>query len=584
MHYHLFILSLLPLLLFGCSNHKQDDRLTHIAAIVSDTPQLALSVLDSINYSSLTEADQHFYDFLEIKATDKAYITHTSDSLVLKVIDYYASHRTPPVYPEALYYGGRVYSDLGDYPTALKYFQLSLDNLSSDTDNLDLKNRVFSQTGRLLNSLRLFDEAVPYITSAIEINRQTNDTINLIYNLQLLGGTCLRDDNYNLAEKYLDESLEYGSKESYESLAAISRMYLAAVKHKQGALDSALTLIRQSIDNVPTGVRVSAVAYASTIYLTANRPDSAYIYAHELIANSNTLHHQIGYQVLLSPQVRRFIHPDTLDCYISDYRTLLETFYDENNNQLAINQQNLYNYQLHERTKNEAERTSALLWKWITGCILLIFVMAVINLSLKNRAKKRIIDLQRALAYIDELEQELKRPSETRIENISDNDVRTAVANEETNHLVVAQATKVTQTDLRERLRDKLMAIYESSEDRQTVSPSILQSEPYQKLLDLIKANKALKDDDNIWDEVERVVLKSSPRFRTHLSLLTLGKVSVQDIHIALLIKCGIKPSHMTILLGRTNGAIISRRESLCVKVLDQKLGVKVIDGIIRLL
>lgn len=584
MNYLRFIALLMPMLWFGCSNHQQDGRLTRIAATVSDSPLESLSRLDSIDYNQLSDADRHFYDFLRIKANDKAYVTHTSDSLIISVINYYASHDTKQLYPEALYYGGRVYSDLGDYPTALKYFQLSLDNLSSDTDNLDLKNRVLSQTGRLLNSLRLFDEAVPYIESAIEINRQTNDTINLIYNLQLLGSTYLRADNYNLAEKYLDESVEYGSKEGSESLAAISRMYLAAVKHKHGAIDSALYLIRQSIDSVPASVRVSAVAYASTIYLTAGRSDSAYLYAHELIANPNTLHHQIGYQVLLSPQVRRFIHPDTLDCYISDYRTLLETFYNENNNQLAINQQNLYNYQLHERTKNEAESTSARLWKWITGCLLMICVMAVIILFLRNKDNKRIIELQRALGYIDELEQELKRPSEVSLENIGDDGVHTTVANEDTIHPVVAQTVKVTQTELRERLREKLMAIYESSEDQLTVPPTILQSEPYQKLLNLIKANKALKEDDSIWDEVERAVLESSPRFRTNLSLLTLGKLSVQDIHTALLIKCGIKPSHMTILLGRTNGAIISRRESLCVKVLDQKLGVKVIDGIIRLL
>ena len=62
-----------------------------------------------------------------MKIADKNYVTHTSDSLILRVIDHEESHKGDGRYAEALYYGGRVYSDLGDYPTSLKYFQQSLE-------------------------------------------------------------------------------------------------------------------------------------------------------------------------------------------------------------------------------------------------------------------------------------------------------------------------------------------------------------------------------------------------------------------------------------------------------------------------
>ena len=146
-------------LFLSCSKNKQDGRLTHISEIVSESPHEALYSLDSIDYMSLSNADKYFYDFLTIKAKDKAYIRHYSDSLFIRVHDYYSNSRTAPLYPEVLYYGGRVYSDLGDYPTALNYFHLSLDYLPSNTTNQNLRNRVLSQTGRLLNSLRLFEDA-----------------------------------------------------------------------------------------------------------------------------------------------------------------------------------------------------------------------------------------------------------------------------------------------------------------------------------------------------------------------------------------------------------------------------------------
>ena len=83
--------------------------------------------LDSIDKDRLPESDSHFLDLLRIKARDKAYVTHTSDSIILSVVDYYADHKDSGLYPEALYYAGRVYSDMGDFPTALEYFHAALD-------------------------------------------------------------------------------------------------------------------------------------------------------------------------------------------------------------------------------------------------------------------------------------------------------------------------------------------------------------------------------------------------------------------------------------------------------------------------
>lgn len=572
-------------LFLSCSKNKQDGRLTHISEIVSESPHETLYSLDSIDYMSLSNADKYFYDFLTIKAKDKAYIRHYSDSLFIRVHDYYSNSRTAPLYPEVLYYGGRVYSDLGDYPTALNYFHLSLDYLPSNTTNQNLRNRVLSQTGRLLNSLRLFEDAVPYIKSAIEINRQFKDTTSIIYNLQLLGGTYLRAENYKLSEKIFKECLELNSRYSSPFQAAKSQMYLAAVKYKQNQIDSALLLIRNIPEKVKPNIRNSALAYASNIYLKAGLLDSAYFYSRELIHSPDSMHRQIGYQVILSPELRKFINTDTLDQYICEYRDLLETFYDENKNQLAINQQNLYNYQLHEREKAEAEEYNKTLWKWITGLAFASIIMVLVILFLKNRDKNHIIELQQAIEYINNLEQELNISKNSLINN-SHIETEESYADSEgsINPLPILGTTKNTEQELREKLKNKLMYLYESSNEKPTVSHIILQSEPYQTLLDMIRAEKSIKEDDKLWKDLEQVILECSPKFKTNLNLLTLGRLTILDLHTSLLIKCGIKPSQMTILLGRSNGAIISRRESLCLKVLDKKLGVKVIDGIIRLL
>lgn len=572
-------------LLFGCSENKHDERLLRIAETVSDSPEEALDSLDSIDSRPLSTSDSYFYDFLTLKACDKAYILHTSDSLYLRIYDYYSQRKDDDLYPEVLYYGGRVYSDLGDYPTALSYFQRSVDCLSDNDSNPDLRSRAYSQTGRLLTTLRLYDEAIPYIEAALDVNRQTKDTTNLIHNLLLLGGTYLMVDNYPSAETYFRESLEISTTCSLSSQIARSRMYLAALKYKLGQTDSALLFIRNVPNNVKQITRNTALAHASNIYLDAGLLDSAYMYSHELISSPDPQNKQIGYQVILSPELRSFIHPDSLDKYIDEYRGLLEHFYNENENQLAVNQQSLYNYQLHEREKDKAEKSNEKLWQWIIGFIFAVATMLIVILLLKNKNKKNIIELQQAIQYISDLEREIKNAQSTPLwATETETDGNISNHDESVNQPILSNPAKNTESELRALLKNKLMALYESCADKTAIPSAIYESEPYQELLKRISSGKTINDDDGLWSELEETVITSSPRFKTNLNLLTSGKLTVLDLHTALLIKCGIKPSQMTILLGRSNGAIISRRESLCIKIFDEKLGVKVIDGIIHLL
>lgn len=560
------ILILVILLLLGCSESKHDERLVHIAEIVSDEPEEALRCLDSINAAGLAEADRHYYDFLTVKATDKAYILHQSDSLILDVINYYASHSKDKLYPEVLYYGGRVYTDLGDGHLALRYYQMSIEE-SKKRPNPELEYRLLSQTGRLLNSINLFDEAVPYIEAALKIERQDNDTLKIINDLILLGGTYLRGCDFEPAEKYFRDAYNL-SKGFSEEHAAKSNFYIAATKYRIGQLDSAIYYIRGTHDRVDSLDRNGTLAYASSIYLKAGMLDSAYKYADELIHSADWEHKATGYKNILNPSLRKYLSPDSLVIYAYHYSDLLDYFYDENELQLANTQQAYYNYQQHEQKRMRAEKSNRLLKSIITGAVFILLVMMLIILMLKNRNKNTIIQLHEALHNIDKLE----RSMHVRTDAPTDDEPATGENSSET------------ITELRERLRNKLLALYNNSREQTSLSPSLLQSEAYQKLQEVIEQGVELKNDDELWKELEAAVLKCSPNFRTNLQLLVGGKMTSYDMHTSILIKFGVSPTQMTVLLNRTKGTIVSRRESLSMRIFDRKLGVKVIDEIIRLL
>ena len=585
MMYRIAIILFSLLLFFSCSDNKIDERLVHINEIIPESPEEALSHLDSINYKDLSEANQYFYDLVKIKAEDKAYIKHTSDSIILRVISYYATHDKDKLYTEALYYGGRIYRDMGDSPNALKYFHLALDNLTERKADNNLKARILSQTGRLLTGISLYDEAIPYIEESIKICELNKDTVNIVYELQLLGGTYLRAKKYRLAEHYFNNAIEMSSNLPV-SFNAKAKMYLADVKYQTGQLDSALVLIRNTPDLVKPIARNSALAAASEIYLENELLDSAYIYAHELLNSSDSTNKRTAYQVMTSPKFKKFIPLDTLYQYISEYRELLENYHDDNKIQLAINQQNFYNYQQYVIKQKEAEAYNSTLLKWIFGISSLCLILGMAVFYYKNKVNKTLVELHLALESIDILNENI---SQTNInstttegnipESVNDAPESTIKDDSEDTSFLTTKSEK----ELRDKLRNKLLSLYNSNKAAK-LSEDVIESEAYKKLQELIKQKQILSYEDPFWDELEYVVIKSSPQFKENLKLLTQSRLTTIDLHTALLIKCHILPSQMAVLLSKSKGAIVSRRESLCVKIFGEQKGTKVIDGIIRLL
>ena len=174
-----FILSILLLTACGESGRMQFEKLQHIDSIAEVNADSAVAMIKTINRDTLLGNDNKYYfDLLEIRTNDKAYIAHTSDSAILSVINYFENHDFNNLLPIAYYYGGRVYSDLGDAPQALEYFHKALDcpNINSNT-----KTVVYAQIAGLYYDQRVYDLAIPAYKKAIELNTQNKNIIGIIY-------------------------------------------------------------------------------------------------------------------------------------------------------------------------------------------------------------------------------------------------------------------------------------------------------------------------------------------------------------------------------------------------------------------
>lgn len=155
-------LLLVPLLLAGCGPRRYPATLMLADSLCTACPDSAISLLaryaDSL--SEVPQAVRMYHHLLQIKARDKAYVRHTSDSAILSVLHYYMNGGDRRLLPEAYYYAGRVYSDLGDAPQALDYFGKALECMEGKCEDLKLKGVVYNQMGRLFLYQGLYRETV----------------------------------------------------------------------------------------------------------------------------------------------------------------------------------------------------------------------------------------------------------------------------------------------------------------------------------------------------------------------------------------------------------------------------------------
>ncbi|MDE6547980.1 MAG: hypothetical protein K2L22_03185 [Muribaculaceae bacterium] len=128
-------------------------------------------------------------------------------------------------------------------------------------------------------------------------------------------------------------------------------------------------------------------------------------------------------------------------------------------------------------------------------------------------------------------------------------------------------------------------ALMSSASDTKNPIPSaILESEAYEAIQRNIRDGAIINESSPIWDDLEKAILLCSPKFKSNLYVLSRGDLKPSDLHMALLIKCGVSPANIAMLVGRSKSTITFRRKDMGKKFFDQDLDANAVDELIRLL
>ncbi|MDE6142781.1 MAG: hypothetical protein K2F94_01745, partial [Muribaculaceae bacterium] len=515
---------------------RHDARLARIASTIDSLPQAAIDSLAEIDSALLSDADKNLHILLLTKARDKAFVRHSSDSSILKAVRFYENDPKNPLYPEALFYAGRVYNDMGDYPTSLEYYLQALAALPDTPDNIHLRGLIISHLGWTFNELRLYHQAIPYFKESIRIDSLERNLSNLIYDSQLLGAVYTSLDSLDKAQSILESIVDLSDD---TEIQAHVRTFLAGVMRKKGDIPGALKYIRGTVENAAPTHRNVSLSYACDIYYRAGILDTAYLYARDLAFNNDETNRKNGFKILLSSGIRERLPVDTIVEYVIKYREVMEQYLYRYDRIQTINQTSRYNYQKHVKDKETAQLEKSEIWNDLLYCIIAIICLVGVLIIRESRRNRLIIKLVKKIEKYKLIKEIIKLSApETREKEIrgnSDTNLRLPDSEKKPVAPLYPETTDDTGLNLAilsdnpaaetEKLRKKFQSeILEMAKSTNIpVSPAILESEPFHELQDMIKNGLFLDDSNPLWERIEKTVTEVSPRFKDCLSILIGG-------------------------------------------------------------
>lgn len=350
---------LLLFLLAACRPARYPQVLQEADSLASACPDSAVALLHGLRAEMAEErrAVQMYYRLLCIKAQDKAYIPHTSDSAVLSVLHYYEERKDRRHLPEVYYYAGRVYRDLGDAPQALDYFGKALEAMPQD-GMLPLRGKVLSQMGTLFYRQSMYPEALEMYKKSLACDSVLGDSLGMAFSLRDMGNTYIglgdKDSTLNcllqanrICEALRDSTLIYTIQNS-----------IAWLYTNRKEFDAAKAFLHRTLQATPEAEKASVYVTAGIWHQMQSQLDSAAAYYQAAIRCGAAYTKRMAYGNLSQIALAQG-DPDAAIQYLKRRNAYADSV------QISINTEGirrmyaLYNYQLREKENSRLREANA---------------------------------------------------------------------------------------------------------------------------------------------------------------------------------------------------------------------------------
>lgn len=561
---------LFPILLLmcicACTNKPYPQSLRVADSLIHNNPDSAVILLEELKRSMAFEpqATQMYYQLLTIKAKDKAYITHTSDSLIKTVVKYYEERKDRERLPETYYYAGRVYRDLGDTPQALEYLQKAIESTKDCTD-YRLISRIYSQTGTLYLYQDTYDQALEVFRKAYQYCLSDKDSIGMVYSLRDIGRTFTTLNCADSALYYYKGALNYAEQIHNNHLVGVVQAELSGLYIQLEMYPEAFTAIQCSNKYIKGHNIAPFYAILADYYYYTNQLDSATFYYTQTASFDDLYQKQGSYKGLGNIARKKGQYKEAME-YFDKYLICTDSIKDITNTETIRKMQSLYNYQLKEKENSRLQHQAANYKLWnillVFSLLSLVFLFIAYHQFRKKKEQQRLVKQER----IKQIQKDRYAQSNTYLEK-----------NKEQIKVLELSLHKaeIEKDQLRQDLLKAQKSLIEKTNEQITATQRVQkQSELALKHSDIYKkfhfavqgSDEKIGNDD--WKELMCAVDEAYNQFTTRL--LELYPMKTIEIQVCVLIKIGLSPAQIAFITIRSRQAISSIRKRLYSKVMGK--------------
>lgn len=291
-----FLLLLLLIGACGCRNRKTSyPPLIRQAEYWAEAcPDSAITCLDSIDafLQELTEEERMYCHMLRIKAEDKLYIPHTSDSLINRIVRFYEQQGDDRRLAEALYYKAGVYRDCNEPSRAIRTY-LSAAEVGCNHDTLN--GRIYGQLAVLYAYQKAYHESMKALRQALVYNIRCKNDKGVAYGWRDMARIFDRQYSPDSAEVYYSKAYNLMKEKGFTRPAYGVLSEWADFKYGNGRTEQAKDMAYEVLAHRFSSL--SALTLAKS-YQAENHPDSAEAYCRKALQGTDIYHHRTAYGIL----------------------------------------------------------------------------------------------------------------------------------------------------------------------------------------------------------------------------------------------------------------------------------------------
>lgn len=400
---HLILLTLVILSsLMGCTRNEQaKEKISRAESLLRSRPDSALAILDNLQQEKeeWSTALKMRYDLVYAENQNQAFIPFTTDSIILAVARYYDRHGSPNERMRTYYMVGCAYRDMGDAPTALKYFRTAAEAADPASENCDkiTLNRVHAQIAKLFHNVASFEEEQREYCVAESLAWVANDTITALRLMWMSAAGFHMQERYDKSVAIVDSMTALEKR--FNLPECVDCNYLMKIDARLIARDvinsgKLLSEYESKLHFSPTSpdediANLSYHYHKGRYYLLNTQPDSAIIQFKRLLSRSSLYEdHELackGLQEAYS-QTRQ---ADSAVKYANLYCEANDSATRHRSSEGLIRMQSLYNYsKVQEQAVQSEKKASHLQILFSVAFIIMLCISIIIWKMYKKRMQK----------------------------------------------------------------------------------------------------------------------------------------------------------------------------------------------------